>query len=79
MIKKEDFLKEFPIKVKGCVVDDPDILMTCAIDTEEPWDCVKSGDYKSKEDCPYWRDLPNWDYIERIWDWIEKYQTKNPT
>ena len=79
MIKKEDFEKKFPLTVKGCVVDEPDILDTCCIDSGEIWNCAKAKDYKTKEECPYWKDLPNFAYIEDVWNWIDKYQKQNPT
>ena len=73
MIKKEDFIKKFPLKVKGCTVD-LTVSMNCCIDDNRDFDCVYAQRYRTKEKCPHWQDLPNWEYVDDIWKWIENYQ-----
>ena len=78
MINKEDFLKKFPLKKKYCVVD-YNVSERCVLDDDRSYDCIHSdgkNGVTKKEDCKYWKDMPNWEYIEDIWNWINNYQKK---
>ena len=79
MIKKEDFVKSFPLKVNRCTVDDV-VSEGCVLDDGMLFDCSQSyagSGLQKKEDCKYWKEVDNWAFIEDVWDWIDNYQKEN--
>jgi hypothetical protein len=73
MITKEEFTKRFPLKVHVCTVDNTN-TPTCCIDEGTPWDCECTKNITKKEECEHWKEIPNWDYIQDIWEWIDNKQ-----
>ena len=76
MIKKEDFLKRFPLKNHFCMVDDV-VNEQCVIDEGKEYDCRYSTGKDAvtkKEDCKHWEEVPNVEFINVVWDWIDNYQ-----
>jgi len=79
MIKKEDFVKSFPLIIQYCTVDNV-ASAGCVIDEGKEHDCRYSTGKDAvtkKEDCKYWKEMPNVAFTGNVWNWIDNYQKEN--